>query len=537
MNARMSRLRRSLSRSVHQLSLSRSNSLNGLIELPTSSYATLVDKFSTPANFDQLRHLVQHNNDVLREVITAFEEKAALDFQYSKALKKISANLHRVTHATESDIDKGWTSVAEQFDVQATIHSNLGSALTDDVVQPLRSIQSSEAKTIRAATVFVERETRKLKDCRDATVRKKRVLYESSKQLEKLEQTLDNQQAGERASIKKKRLEEQVRKQEEAYVWETVDLEKQRRVTEGVLRKGVESLEAVERQRLAHCQTALGRYQRKIEQLGPNLQQMFDRHTNNLDLAVQATAGDYIAAIQPSAAAVNHLMLTDVYAENFGEVMCGARRRAALMRISNLLDEELQRMYSQGRADTQICNTRQITLVEFIEYLFYKVNDAINSLDGGQHRGYHRLVRFQHKTKDKAGLPATVLTIPLAGEDQSLPPPSVTSNSGIYAMPIAISTPRTSCDEYEDYDKISDEGFYNSSSRQTTVIDEPATHTTLCRVLYDFEPKHDDEIEVRAGECVVVEDRIGDDWLIGHVMSEKGDDHKTGRFPTSYVAF
>ncbi|VDP19301.1 unnamed protein product [Heligmosomoides polygyrus] len=182
-------------------------------------------------------------------------------------------------------------------------------------------------------------------------------------------------------------------------------------------------------------------------------------------------------------------------AENFGEVMCGARRRAALMRISNLLDEELQRMYSQGRADTQICNTRQITLVEFIEYLFYKVNDAINSLDGGQHRGYHRLVRFQHKTKDKAGLPATVLTIPLAGEDQSLPPPSVTSNSGIYAMPIAISTPRTSCDEYEDYDKV------------------------------------------RAGECVVVEDRIGDDWLIGHVMSEKGDDHKTGRFPTSYVAF
>lgn len=41
------------------------------------------------------------------------------------------------------------------------------------------------------------------------------------------------------------------------------------------------------------------------------------------------------------------------------------------------------------------------TLVEFIEYLFYKVNDAINSLDGGQHKGYHRLSRFQHKLKDK----------------------------------------------------------------------------------------------------------------------------------------
>ncbi|VDL71306.1 unnamed protein product [Nippostrongylus brasiliensis] len=271
----------------------------------------------TPSNFDQLRHLVQHNNDALREIIAAFEEKAALDFHYSKTLKKISANLHRVTHAAESDIDRGWTSVAEQFDVQATIHSNyhcsnLGSALTDDVIQPLRSIQSSEAKTIRAATVFVERETRRLKECKDATVRKKRLLYESSKQLEKLEQALDNQQPGDRIgpfngvdifqlSVKKKRLEEQVRKQEEVYVWDTVDLEKQRRATEGVLRKGVESLEAVERQRKSNLILTFC------------LLQMFDRHTNNLDVAVQATAGDYISAIQPSTAAVNHIVLTDVY--------------------------------------------------------------------------------------------------------------------------------------------------------------------------------------------------------------------------------
>ncbi|KAJ1348820.1 hypothetical protein KIN20_004215 [Parelaphostrongylus tenuis] len=312
MNARMSRLRRSLSRSVQQLSLTRSNSLNGLIELPTSSYTTLVDKFATPTNFNQLRQLVQRNNDLLREIIFAFEEKAALDFQYSKALKKISASLHRVTQQAECDIDKGWTSVAEHFDVQATIHSNLGSALTDDIIQPLRSIQNAEAKTIRAAALFVDREARKLKERKESTMRMKRMLYEGSKQLEKLEQALISS-SGERASVKKSRLEEQVKKQEESYIWETVDLEKQRRVTEGVLRKGVESLEAVERQRLAHCQTALGRYQRKIEQLAPNLQQMFERHTNNLDIAVQANASDYITGIQPSAAAVNLVVLSDLY--------------------------------------------------------------------------------------------------------------------------------------------------------------------------------------------------------------------------------
>ncbi|KAK6046468.1 hypothetical protein COOONC_16027 [Cooperia oncophora] len=233
----------------------------------------------SPSNFEQLRQLVQHNNDVLREIIAAFEEKAALDFHYSKSLKKISANLHRATHMTESDIDKGWTSVAEQFDVQATIHSNLGSALTDDVIQPLRSIQLTEAKTIRAATIFVERETRKLKDCKDAVLRKNGCYYtRSSKQLRrKMEQSYLNSDNGDAASLKKKRLEDQVKKQEESYIWDAVDLEKQRRMTEGVLRKGVESLEAVERQRLAHCQTALGRYQRKLNSRPPpepNLQQV-----------------------------------------------------------------------------------------------------------------------------------------------------------------------------------------------------------------------------------------------------------------------
>ncbi|KAE9417448.1 hypothetical protein Angca_006861, partial [Angiostrongylus cantonensis] len=463
--------------------------------------------------------------------------RAALDFQYSKALKRISASLHKVTQQAECDIDKGWTSVAEHFDVQATIHSNLGSALTDDVIQPLRSIQNTEAKTIRAAALFVDREARKLKERKESAMRMKRILYDSSKQLEKLEQALISS-AGELCSfqvnVKKSRLEEQVKKQEESYIWETVDLEKQRRVTEGVLRKGVESLEAVERQRLAHCQTALGRYQRKIEQLAPNLQQMFERHTNNLDMAVQANASDYIAGIQPSTAAVNLVVLTDLYAENFGEVMCGARRRAALERVSSLLNNELQRMYSEGRADTQICNTRQITLVEFIEYLYYKVNEAIESLDGGQHRGCHRLVRFQQKTKDKAGLTTTVLVIPLAGEDQSLPPPSIASISGIYAAP-GIA-PRSSSEDYEDYDKISDEDFFNTSSQRANGFDETANHSPLYRVLYDFEPKHDDEIKVRAGECVVVKDRIGDDWLIGHVFSHNGGDCKTGRFPTSYVA-
>ena len=40
---------------------------------------------------------------------------------------------------------------------------------------------------------------------------------------------------------------------------------------------------------------------------------MFERHANNLDVAVQATASDYICTMQPSSSAVNSVLLTDFY--------------------------------------------------------------------------------------------------------------------------------------------------------------------------------------------------------------------------------
>ncbi|KAF1760581.1 hypothetical protein GCK72_008830 [Caenorhabditis remanei] len=546
MNARMSKLRRSISRSVFQLnsSLSRQNSLNGLVDLPTMSNTTLVDKFATPTNFRQLRDVIRNNNELLAEVVAAFEEKAALDFHYSKTLKKISIRLHKLTQSVESGIDKGWTNVAEQFDIHATIHSNLGSALTEDIIQPLRSIHTSQQKTIRAADNFVEREIRKLKDKKEETQKMKRSLYVLSKELEKTENAAEREKmAPEKYALRRKKYKEQMIRSEDDYVWQTVDLEKQRRMTENVLRKGVESMESVERQRLAHCQTALGRYKRKIENLGPNLRQMFERHSNNLELAVDSVPEDYIQTIQPSTSAVNHITLIDLHAENFGEVMSSTRRRQNLERVSGVLDSELKRMYNNQTADVMVSNSKQISVLEFIEYLYYKINDSINIVDGGQNRGFHRLARFQHKIKDKSGLAMTILTIPLTGENNSLPPPSLSLEAST-----AYPSPHGSND-YEEYEKISDDGFYstattNTSSsggaRTTTTFNESTSNSpTICRVLYDFEPKHSDEIQIREGQCVLVEDRIGEDWLIGHVISQPDNssiDPRSGRFPTTYVS-
>lgn len=85
--------------------------------------------------------------------------------------------------------------------------------------------------------------------------------------------------------------------------------------------------------------------------------------------------------------------------------------------------------------------------------------------------------------------------------------------------------------------------FNNSSSSSTGTSNNETKQ--IYRVLYDFMATADDELEVHAGDCVLVESKIGKDWLVGQIISNNqidsgaaatGQDNKIGRFPASYVA-
>ncbi|CAJ0579053.1 unnamed protein product, partial [Mesorhabditis spiculigera] len=595
MNGRMSRLRRSLSRSLVQLnnvtfrrmrSLSRSvHQLNAVIplsrqnnielpDLPSQSEGVLLSRFASPQTYGQLSELVTKHNDALREVIAVFEEKVAMDFTYAKTMHKLAQRLQKVSGDAQCEIDRGWGSVAEQLTAHATLHSNLGSAFNDDLVQPLRSIYTNQQKTIRSANNLVDKETRRWKEKKEELAKAKRSLYVSSKELEKIEQLIDaDQNMASKFSLRRKKLTETVKKGEDDYLYSTIDVESQRRATYGVLKKAVESIEAVERQRLAHSQTALGRVQRKMEQLAPNINQMFDRFASGLDVAVACDSSAYINSLQSASTAAHSVTLVDYFAENFSEIILGERRKSSLRRIAGLLDRELRTAYNKG---LPIPAAGELTQVEFLEFLYYKINESVNSAEGGASRGYHRLATYMQKSKDKQGLTNSSLIIPLSE--------SLTGNDQ-----------RNECfvDRTDDYDRISDEGFYNSSGprstdegiesmntysigfsqaassppasvvetitnsppeigfkypsqsavdqpipRQTTIIDDPDPAVAVCEALYDFNGTDSEELTIKAGERLIVESRLGDDWLIGRTIQHQQDQQeRRGRFPTTYVAF
>uniref|UniRef100_A0A158R4J4 SH3 domain-containing protein n=1 Tax=Syphacia muris TaxID=451379 RepID=A0A158R4J4_9BILA len=527
----MSRLRRSLSKnSIFGLSRSQVS----LADLPSPAQnCLLTDRFSTPSTFPQLKHLVQANNEILREIISVFDERATLDFAYSKTMHKLSARLHKITLNACGVIDQGWSCVAEQFDAHATIHSNLGSAIADDIVQPLRAIFNSQHQTIKATEQLVERELRKLTEKRTSAAKTKRQLHSCSRDLEKVDQLIDNDKTSNiKLSVKKRKLLDQVIKLEQAYIEETLAAEKERRSTDNVLRRGVERLETVERQRLAHCQTALGRLQRKIMQFGPNLSLMFERHMNALNGAVNAELLDHIGSIIPTCSANHSVYLCDFHAENFGEVMGSDRRRWALERVSATLHDEADKVKAEV-SEPVSSDVSNFTYAEFLEYLAFKVDESLKSIDGAQNQVHHRLSAYQQRTKDKMGLPQTILSIPL-GERQMLAikPPSL---------------PTTSSTEDYEYEQIySDPSIVQNrtpsidASTPITNSDRPDVHenSKICRVLYDFNATSNDELDVRAGDCVIVESHLSPDWLVGHVISDltDGSASKSGRFPASYVA-
>lgn len=463
-------------------------------------------------------------------------------------MQKLSSRLHKISTKSPGVIDKAWSHVADQFDAQASIHSNFGSAITDDIVQPLRTIFNSQNRTIRATEQLVNRELRFLSVKRDDLSKIKRLLHCSSRDLEKIEQLIDNDHLlNIKLSIRKRKILNQVIKQEQTYIEETIATERQRRVTDGVLRKGVEYLEIVEKQRLAHCQTALGRFQRKIAQMGPNLNMMFERYMNALNDAVSADLNEQIAVLAPTCSSNHTIYLCDFHAENFGEVMAGQRRRWSLERVNAILHDYLERTHLSTTPTLPSLNVANFSYIEFLEYLIYKVGESLKSIDGTQNREYHRLARFQQKLQDKVGLTQTILTIPLDEFENAEKPsaPSLPAQSSVeddnnseireavghYAVARSLS-----------YDESQ---IMQNSSPSTSSSNNDATKQ-IYRVLYDFTAATEDELNVHAGDCVLVESKIGDDWLIGQIISNNqmndaaavaSHNNKIGRFPASYVAF
>ncbi|EJD75344.1 hypothetical protein LOAG_17488 [Loa loa] len=447
-------------------------------------------------------------------------------------------------------IDRAWSYIADQFDAQASIHNNLGSAITDDIVQPLRAIFNSQQRTIRATEQLANRELRFLTSKRDELSKIKRLLHSSSRDLEKVEQLIDNDHMSNiKLSVRKRKLLEQVMKQEQTYIEETISTERQRRVTDGILRKGVEYLEVVEKQRLAHCQTALGRFQRKISQLGPNLNMMFERCMNALNEALNAEPNEQISMLAPISSTNHTIYLCDFHAENFAEIIGGQRRRWTLERINAVLHQYLKN--TQLEANPMLPSSINISYVEFLEFLIYKINEALKNIDGEQNREYHRLARFQQKLKDKMGLAQTILTIPLDefenGEKPSAPSLPTTSSIEDEIEPIVNET-REPLEQYAAPSSILyDDLQHMQNTSSSTCTSNSETIKRIYRVLYDFTPKTDDELEVHAGDCVLVEGKIGNDWMIGQIISnnqiiDENDTlkiticNKIGRFPTSYVA-
>uniref|UniRef100_A0A1I7Y377 SH3 domain-containing protein n=1 Tax=Steinernema glaseri TaxID=37863 RepID=A0A1I7Y377_9BILA len=313
MEGRMSRLRRSLSRSLIQLhSIHRSS--DNLADLPGPPM-NFERKFATPTTFPELQQLlVQNNNELLREIIAVFEERSNLDLNYAKSMYRLSARLHKVAQGAQGTIDQVWATVADQYDSHATIHSNLGASIRDDIVQPLKSIFLAQQKSIKKSWNVANRELREYRDQKAEVLKTKNRLDSASRDLERIEQTLDNDKGTNiKLAVKKRKALDAVYKLEEEYLDDICDSEKKRRTVVMNLKKAARNLEHVEKQRLDHTQTALGRFNRTISQLAPSLNQMFERHISVMSKAAQCNPTTYIMSVEPSTSSNHVLYLGDFY--------------------------------------------------------------------------------------------------------------------------------------------------------------------------------------------------------------------------------
>ncbi|EJW70959.1 hypothetical protein WUBG_18134, partial [Wuchereria bancrofti] len=73
-----------------------------------------------------------------------------------------------------------------------------------------------------------------------------------------------------------------------------------------------------------------------------------------------------------------------------------------------------------------------------------------------------------------------------------------------------------------------DESQHLQNTSSSTCTSNSEAIKRIYRVLYDFTATTADELDVHAGDCVLVEGKIGNDWMIGQIISNNQMIDETG---------
>ncbi|XP_069365074.1 nostrin isoform X1 [Maniola hyperantus] len=433
-----------------------------MIHLRSSNNHAFKDNYWAQNGFDELRRYVKQGSDFSKELATILQERVEAENYYSKCLAKLGTKLGKACKESVGSCADAWKHVAIEMEKRSEIHRTYSSALSEELVKPMKNVIDSQLKLRKKIEGNVDKTTRALTDWRSAEAKSKRQSHAAARENEKLQDaSLDNSRISRSSSVghiphsiltaaraergnnaserdvaklqvKKRKTEDAVKKTEVEYYNVCVQAERARLEWETSVVKGAGMLESLEEERLTQLKSSADCYLRLTAAVPPQLADVTNALTAPIANANANVDMRVVRGVRSQPAGASEQLLPDFYCEHTTLAMNRERRKQALLKILQLVkqDIERERKSKQGLEKLSMAMKQTPTfgsddsqqnvadklyhmrsMLTYLEAVRYKITSSLAELDS-RPPAQHPLSAHIHVVRDKQGLQQSILKVP-----------------------------------------------------------------------------------------------------------------------------
>ncbi|XP_065216530.1 uncharacterized protein Nost isoform X2 [Planococcus citri] len=516
--------------------------------------------------FEELRRYIKQGGDFCKELSVILQERSEAEIQYAKTLSKLSNKLLKVSKEAVGTVSQAWHKAGIELETTSEIHKTFATALCEEVVKPLKQLLESQHRIRKSVENAVDKTGKNLSEWRAAESKSKKQSFVSARENEKLQDvTLDVRLSGgltgsnkltasslhlhqkqgsdkesSKLESKRKKAEELVKKSDVEYYTYCIRAERARLEWETAVIRGSQCFQALEEERLQQLKHLAFVYWQHCRDVGPKLTQSALRLKDPIENCDVANDIKTIATTKGIEQPVSEQLLPDFYAEHTTLAMNKERRRQALVKVLQLVVQDLERerrgkngvenlarAFKQspnfGNDDSQQNVSEKLHhmrfMLTYLEAARYKVSCALAELDG-KPKPSHPLATHIHVIRDRQGFQQSILKVP----------PWVQKDAN--EQPEQVESP-----DWTDRDEFSSQGSSEKDfeSNVFTVLPDSTVSTPTpsaggrCKALYHYTANLYDELNLQPGDVINIHDKQPDGWWLGELNGI------VGIFPATYV--
>nr|XP_007963453.2 nostrin isoform X2 [Chlorocebus sabaeus] len=458
--------------------------------------------------YKNLKEFSQNGENFCKQVTSVLQQRANLEISYAKGLQKLASKLSKALQNTrKSCISSAWAWASEGMKSTADLHQKLGKAIELEAIKPTYQVLNVQEKKRKSAKKKLMVSTKK----HEALFQ----LVESSKQstTEKERRKLLN---------KLTKSTEKLEKEDENYYRKNMVGYSTRLKWENTLENCYQSILELEKERIQLLCNNLNQYSQHISLFGQTLTTC---HTQIHCAISKIDIEKDIQALMEETAILStenksEFLLTDYFEEDPNSAMDKERRKSLIKPKLLRLQRDIEKASKDKEGLERMLKT-------------YSSNSSFS--DAKSQKDTAALMDENNLKLDLLEANSYKLSSVLAELEQR-PQPSHPCSNSIFRWRekehthsyVKISRPFLMKRLENIVSKASSGGQSNPSS-STPVPGAAQLSSRLCKALYSFQARQDDELNLEKGDIVIIHEKKEEGWWFGSLNGKKG------HFPAAYV--